>query len=168
MIKGSKEDALKVKETLAGAQTVYSFDNILPCPTALRNASSPNRNEQSIAYNKSKYGAKDWYDWCNANWGTKWDASDAIIITDQEIDGEHHLTYQFQTAWAPPFPVHDKLAEMFPNINIFTNYDESGCDFSGWRCYQIGELIREREYDVAYYSVRTFMEPDTGVWEYLE
>ena len=164
MIKGSKEDIIKVKETLAEAPTLYSFEKIIPCPTILRNGTAPNRNEQSAAFNTSKYGAKDWYEWCNKNWGTKWDASDAVIT----VDDEYQVGYSFQTAWAPPIPVHDKLAKMFPNTNIFINYDESGVDFSGWRYYQYGELSREHEYNTSYYAVRAFMEPDSDIWGWLE
>jgi len=168
MIKGSKEEVLTVKEMLTKAGNVFSFDKVLPCPPALLNASAPNRGEQSIAFNTTKYGAKDWYDWCNENWGTKWDSSDSILTVELGNDEEYQLSYSFQTAWAPPVPVYQVLAEKFPNINIFINYDESGMGFSGWRYYNNGSLVKEAEYSESYYERRTFMEPSTDVWEYLE
>lgn len=164
MIKGDPEVIKTVKETLREAGNVFSFNKISECPPALLNASAPNRSEQSIAFNTSKYGAKDWYDWCNSNWGTKWNSSDAHIT----VDHDDQIAYSFQTAWAPPIPVYEKLAEMFPNTNIFINYDESGCDFSGYRYYENGELSKEQEYNSSFYAVRTFMEPDTSIWEWLE
>lgn len=164
MIKGDPGDILKVKELLKDDKSVYSFQKIMPCPPALLNGSAPNRNEQNAAFNRSKYGAADWYDWCVEHWGTKWGASDAVMT----IDNPDQLGYTFQTAWTPPIPVHDHLAKMFPNTNIFINYDESGCDFSGWGYYQNGELSKKHEYNTSYYSVRAYMEPDTDIWEYLE
>lgn len=164
MIKGDPEVIKTVKQTLQEAGNVFSFNKISECPPALLNASAPNRSEQSIEFNTKKYGAKDWYDWCNSNWGTKWNSSDAHIT----VDHDDQIAYSFQTAWAPPIPVYEKLAEMFPNTNIFINYDESGCDFSGYRYYENGELSKEQEYNSSFYAVRTFMEPDTSIWEWLE
>ena len=36
--------------------------------------------------NEKKYGCKDWYEWNNRNWGTKWDAGEASI--DDGCEGE--------------------------------------------------------------------------------
>jgi hypothetical protein len=164
VIKGDRQSIKTVKETLQEAGNVFSFNGVSECPPALLHTSAPNRNEQSAEFNTKKYGSKDWYDWCNSNWGTKWNASDAhITMTDDD-----QVAYAFQTAWAPPIPVYEKLAKMFPNINIFINYDESGSDFSGWRYYKNGELSKEVEYNESFYGRRAFMEPDLDIWEWLE
>ena len=169
MIKGSSEDVLRIKDLMNDGPNPFSFNKLAPVPEALRNQSAPLREpEQKIKHNIAKYGAKDWYDWCINNWGTKWDSSETVPTVDFTEDDESQLGYSFQTAWAPPIPVYDKLAEMFPNINIFINYDESGMSFSGWRFYKEGELHSEREYSDSYSSVRRFMEPHSGVWEWLE
>ena len=84
------------------------------------------------------------------------------------VDDPDQIGYSFQTAWSPPTPLHDKLAEMFPNTNIFINYDESGMDFAGWRYYENGTLSKNNDYNTSYYAVRTYMEPDTSIWEWLE
>ena len=58
--------------------------------------------------NEQKYGAKDWYDWCYANWSTKWDA----YYTEAEYaETRENLTYdwQFTSAWNPPYKVLEKL-----------------------------------------------------------
>ena len=168
MIKGDKGIIDNVKKTLEENGNVFSFNKVLPCPPALLNTTAPNRSEQSVAYNKSKFGAADWYDWCVSNWGTKWNSSEAIITTEI-VDGEEsQIAYSFQTAWAPPTPLYDKLASMFPNTNIFINYDECGGDFSGWGYYENGELSKNEEYSDSFYSRRRMMEPDTDIWEMLE
>ncbi len=74
-------------------------------------------NQQSVdlslgkqAYeNLQKYGYKDWYYWCIHNHGTKWNAVESCV------EGN---VLQFQTAWSPPIPVIEKLAELFPNLTI--------------------------------------------------
>ena len=168
MIKGPTEEINKIKDFLVEQGNVFSFERILPCPAALRNAPAPNRNEQSVEFNKKKYGAADWYDWSVNNWGTKWNSSDTVMHTELEDKEEKQIGYSFQTAWAPPLPLYDKLAEMFPNTNIFVNFDESGCDFAGWRLYVNGKVEKEVDYETSYLNIRTFMEPDSGVWEWLE
>ena len=77
--------------------------------------------------NKKKYGHKDWYSWSCANWGTKWNAY------SQEDHGLNVIT--FDTAWAAPFPVIEKLSEMFPKVEITMQFAEE--DF-GYNC---GEII---------------------------
>lgn len=51
-----------------------------------------------------------WFDWCCDNWGTKWNAHDI-----KQIDAQ---TIRFNTAWCPPLPVLDALAEQFPTEPI--------------------------------------------------
>ena len=76
--------------------------------------------------NEQKYGAKDWYDWCYANWSTKWDAYD----TETEYtETRENLTYdwQFTSAWNPPYKVLEKLFKTimvkFPNASIVGSCD---------------------------------------------
>jgi hypothetical protein len=59
-------------------------------------------------------GAPNWYIWSNRNWGTKWNASDFKLITEER--GRYEC--RFETAWSPPEPVYLKLAEMFPNLRF--------------------------------------------------
>jgi len=47
--------------------------------------------------------AKEWdYEWCVANWGTKWDVGgDDACEPTISADG-HGATFGFSSAWAPP------------------------------------------------------------------
>jgi hypothetical protein len=64
------------------------LETFIPCPRALRETeavhypSEPEDRETQImaerqaaieAINIKHYGFKNWYDWCVAHWGTKWD-----------------------------------------------------------------------------------------------
>lgn len=54
-----------------------------------------------------KYGAHDWYNWNIANYGTKWgDCETRMIKRDKKS-----LEYTFDTAWAPAYPMIEKIAK---------------------------------------------------------
>ena len=59
--------------------------------------------------NIEKYGAKDWYDWCVDNWGTKWNACECSLNGSELF---------FQTAWSWPSPIMIKLAEICSKYNV--------------------------------------------------
>jgi hypothetical protein len=72
------------------------------------------------------------YNWYNFNvreWGTKWDAREAELTEEHETC----LRYKFDTAWSPPTPVIEKLAQQNPNLNINLEYREE----QGWG----GEIV---------------------------
>lgn len=54
-----------------------------------------------------EYGYPSWYEWANANWGTKWNAYTTERVSDSVIT--------FQTAWSMPGKVMNALAEQFPH-----------------------------------------------------
>lgn len=70
---------------------------------------------------EEKYGFDNWYDWRNANWGTKWNACHA------EYD-EESQNLRFDTAWSVPEPILAKIAEDNPNANIDVYSEEE----TGW------------------------------------
>lgn len=69
-----------------------------------------------ISYIEStkKYGYPNTYEWCWANWGTKWDSSDAVV----QRDGDTTAIFTFDTAWSTPIPVFQALAKMFKKIRL--------------------------------------------------
>ncbi len=92
-------------------------------------------------HNIRQYGAPTWYDWAINNWGTKWNAygygEDAIDYHDGDM-------LYFQTAWAAPHPVLEKLSKMFPDIELEHEWaDEDIGQNCGRYSYQNGERIEE-------------------------
>jgi hypothetical protein len=65
------------------------FEQLLRCMRSLR-----------------EYGHTSWYEWSNANWGTKWNAYEINRISDTVI--------KFQTAWSMPAKWFEKLIDKFP------------------------------------------------------
>ena len=76
--------------------------------------------------NIAKYGYKNWYDWCVANWGTKWDVG-GDGYEAQDIPGGLMLT--FDSAWAPPCNAYEALLEQ--GFEIRAMYYEPGMAFAG-------------------------------------
>ena len=102
---------------------------------------------------KEKYGAKDWYDWRNLHWGTKWDACDA------EYDEEEN-TVRFDTAWAPPDQIFAKMQEDFPNAKFEIYAEEETGWFNEYETKEDGKIhqITTGEY--------TYKEDEDG--EYIQ
>lgn len=57
-----------------------------------------------------QYGHASWYEWSNANWGTKWNAYDTVRRSDTVV--------RFDTAWSMPTEWFKKLVERFPDEEI--------------------------------------------------
>lgn len=76
---------------------------------------------------KAKFGADNWYDWCNNNWGTKWDACHASYErVPFGIMGKERAEISFDTAWAAPEPVIHALVRKYPNLNFVHSYSYEG------------------------------------------
>ena len=73
----------------------------------------------------------NWYDWCTANWGTKWDTCDGDWNYEDAGDGQAILSGNFQTAWGPPVGVYTHCQEAHPDLHIEAMYYEGGCAFAG-------------------------------------
>lgn len=63
-------------------------------------------------FNYEHYGCFTWYDWCNRNWNTKWNACDTYYDTNNPTEVE------FNTAWDAPEPIFAKMCAMFPESEI--------------------------------------------------
>jgi len=92
-----------------------------------------------IIDNKVNYnGCGDWYEWALEYWGTKWDACETYI-NDNSI--------YFDTAWTPCTLVIQKLAELYPWLEIEHSYFEPGVPLAGVDTYKNGELVSANMYD---------------------
>ena len=77
--------------------------------------------------NIEKYGYANWYDWCVANWGTKWDVGgDGYEPSD--IPGG--VVVSFDSAWSPPIDAFATLVDQF-GFSIRAYYYEGGMNFAG-------------------------------------
>lgn len=117
------------------------FNQILPAPDwkntpndkgelpILREMKSPRTGEVFHRTWDFPDGTNDdrWYDWNNANWGTKWDV-------DPECDhlDENSFECEFETAWSPAEGIFYALREQYPDVEISWFYDEPGMQVAGY------------------------------------
>ena len=100
----------------------FDFDKIIPSPKRIEDCP-----KNYICKGREHIQKEDdrpwfnWYEWNYRFWGTKWGACE----TEYE-KSDNGISISFDTAWAPPIPIFDKLIEMFgKNIHI-RSYEEWG------------------------------------------
>lgn len=95
-------------------------------------ASNDSELQKLYAQNKKKHGYAHWYDFCVAEWGTKWDVGgdDEIIVNETP----NSLKLSFQSAWSPPTDAYYKMLDLGFSIKAY--YYEGGCAFCG--CFDEG------------------------------
>jgi hypothetical protein len=135
----SHPDTAKL-EALVGAIKEGNFlKHIVPIPEDLNivagrvgDDSNPDQIEleRREKENLEKYGAANWYDFCVARWGTKWDvdAYDKVEFDDQ-WDKNNKITFGFDSAWSPPIGIYEELVEQGFSVRAY--YYESGMCFAG-------------------------------------
>jgi hypothetical protein len=104
-----------------------NFQKILPCPYIPADGSRPPND--------------DWYDWCCAEWGTKWSAWDPDFeIIWGEVDC---LRVRYKTAWNPAHGLLSYLTQRFPGLRIENRYVEEFQQRYGFTVYE-GGVITDR------------------------
>lgn len=159
-ISGDKADVKALTDLLkTGQGTGLDFNLFIPYPEKFAVADKITHE----AFEKEKARAKasnddiNWdvipkdgynsggYEWCCSNWGTKWNAMDALVDIDKHGGA---VTIEMDTAWSPPIPVIAKMAEMFPKLNISMLYEEAGMGFAGGVWFENGELVDSEEHNL--------------------
>jgi hypothetical protein len=102
---------------------------------------------------KSPY---NWYDWNTRYWGTKWNAcGDGGGVVEHTLpDGTLHAHIRFDTAWSPPEPIINALAELVRRSGLTMNYSWEeeqgfGAEYE-WHIskHGIGRLVCVEEWDI--------------------
>ncbi len=135
------------KQFTIGASN-FSMNNLLPVPMELLhpdaesyggdNAEEKDRLRKEL---ENKFGFKSWYDWRIAKWGCKWDIDSEM---NDDTDCKHpSVTYNFDTAWAPPSEFLMNICERYPLLNFSLSFSEPGGDFEGELEIEAGEVTNE-------------------------
>ena len=138
-IEGEQADIEAFLEDVKWEDKLLDFNRLIPMPDILKRTVSgftkihgkearswieePGADGKAVArvftaeeqLQLDEIGFQNWYEWANANWGTKWNASHV------EIDGhaEHgYLEITFTTAWDAPIPVLHKMIATFPALTF--------------------------------------------------
>jgi hypothetical protein len=88
-------------------------------------------NQFKMELNLKYFGAKDWYDFCVARWGTKWDVGGDNAYSDpvELKEGQNDVTLGFDSAWSPPVGVYEAMVEQGFSVRAY--YYEPGMAFAG-------------------------------------
>lgn len=128
-VRGSSNNLKKMKRLLFNRNNEFTFQITRPIPTELENMLSP---AQKID------GLPDWYCWCIANWGTKWDADyESHQITNKQI------SISFCTAWTPPIQWLKYVCKKYPKLYYELSFHEVGQMFGGLSVGENGVLKNE-------------------------
>ena len=137
------------KEATTYSNPIFSFWNIIAPPAEkIEEYFGTHGYADGKKQGESEY---NWYNFNNAKWGTKWDVavSDGESYSDTEMTSESatRISYRFNTAWSPPIPVLDALAEQHPNTEIVLEWEEEQ-GFGGTYEWSEGEGSETHYYDI--------------------
>jgi len=164
-IRGTQSQVDEVLATIGATRNpaTFDFNTLIPYPErwaqmdkdaeVIWKANTPNAREAAMDNYRAKWGTENdgfnsgGHDWCVSNWGTKWNAYEVIAIFDRPHihDDVKRARISFRTAWSAPFPVVEKLAELFPDVEISLEYFEKGMGFSGGVAYMERKYIEMGE-----------------------
>jgi hypothetical protein len=120
----------RAKDALNRGEFLQEF---IPVPEELKivagslgDTEENNKLMEATARNIEKYGYGNWYDYCVAEWGTKWDVGGDGMTAEIE-DGR--ISTSFDSAWAPPIAAYEKLVELGFEVRAY--YYEGGMCFAG-------------------------------------
>lgn len=126
----SGKDKASIDRVVTAFEAGTLCAEFVPIPEALRDTTSPNRDEASAEKLIEETGYSDWYSFCVNEWGTKWD----VGSEDRSCDGvgrdsDTYVTLSFQSAWSPPIGLYEKLEELGYSVRAY--YYEPGMAYAG-------------------------------------
>lgn len=114
----SHKDPEQAKKLIAAAKEDKLFETFVPFPNG------------------------EWdYGWAVHHWGTKWDASNMDIQSDDPAD----IAISFDTAWGPPIGFYNKMTEL--GFEVDATYYEEGMQFAGHYSSEDGDYSYEYNFD---------------------
>lgn len=152
----TSKDPAEIQKLVDAWDSGHFMQSLYPCPRELYDTLSGSYGDEEKnrelriqeESNIEKYGYKNWYDWCVANWGTKWDID--TKAGESYVSGDIFYA-NFDTAWSPPIeflmhldgrdlPMGEKIDN---DYYIGIRYEEEGMGFQGDYNTHEGEWTRE-------------------------
>lgn len=144
----SHTDSAKMEALASAVREGKFLSHIVPVPEDLQitagflgkdtpEQAELERKEQA---NLEKYGAKNWYDYCVARWGTKWDVD--AYDPDEVVVENNTIQFGFDSAWSPPMGVYEAMID--DGYEVVAYYYEPGMAYVGKfdngddECYEYG------------------------------
>ena len=80
-----------------------------------------------VTLEQIKSSFPDWYNWRCEHWGDKWNAQDTKVSRLES----GAIELKFDTAWSPPVPIFEAIAERFPELEITGDFIDGQYNWSG-------------------------------------
>jgi len=155
IIAGHKEKVKELLETIKGQENYIDFNTLIPYPASYTKADKiasdwqkKNSEKENIDWSAKPVDGfnQGGYEWCNDNWGTKWNAYSQSFKEDFSNENFLMVTISFSTAWSPPLPIIEKLAKQFPGVEeIKLYYYEQGAEYHGRIFFEGGREVERGE-----------------------
>lgn len=169
----------KLREIVDAWNSGQFMGTFLPCPKALKDTvagcAGPKGSSAQLALeaqeqrNFELHGAKNWYEWQIAHWGTKWDFGKEQEEKRMRLPKTaKKVSLSFNSAWSPPIEFYEHMRTTH-GFDIKAYFFEPGVSFCG--VYDNGNVF---EYDVpetpqeAESNLPAELEAAFGIIEFLE
>ncbi|MBV5267068.1 MAG: hypothetical protein JZU67_00810 [Burkholderiaceae bacterium] len=131
----------------------WDMNQLFPIPTELHETVSGYVGEEKAEEhskqqesNLAKYGYKDWYDWANANWDTKWGACNVEFDEDSFFEEHNSIILHWESAWSPAVGLLKNISAQFPELVFGMHFTEEADFFAGFMVFHKGEMVAEGEH----------------------
>ena len=170
-VSGEKKDVQEFVENVKGSEKFetegreFDFNHFIPQPDNIFRGNLSNDKEKEL----DDLGLPNWYTWNNQNWGTKWNAvcddEVAIIVDGFPVEYE----YSLRTAWAFPWPVIEKMIEMYPNLDFNIVGEEESNAYGVYICSS-EEIWEEEEPNFVdeLNNREVYYDYEVHLWKYLD
>lgn len=83
------------------------------------------RDPHTRAHLKRAYGAEDWSEWQETNWGSLGFHLDTLVTRENPAEGTAQFTATFSTAYTPPIAGIALVAQQHPELSFRLYHDAS-------------------------------------------
>ena len=131
----------------------WDMNQLFPIPTELHETVSGYVGEEKAEEhskqqesNLAKYGYKDWYDWANANWDTKWGACNVDFDENRFEENSTSIDIHWESAWSPAVGLVKNISAQFPELVFGMHFTEEANFFAGYMVFHNGEIVAEGDH----------------------
>jgi hypothetical protein len=166
VVRGSKAELDRLYDTVM-LKGEFDFNAIIPMPEHQPDPKKPDAffADGNLGQEERKlFGSKNWYDWSNDNWGTKWNASDSY--GSRPYTEGNPVEISFNTAWSPVTDLIDTLSTQFPELTFEYSYSEEGMMFAANITIKNGEWLNEEYLDEDDMMIERYLEDPRDAMDY--
>ena len=139
---GSEEDILAFRAKASMNEREFSYWNFITPPAEALASGEYWATRGWVAGKETGHTPNNWYEFNTREWGTKWDTYDL------ETSFAPQAFYaSFSSAWSPPLPVFEAMAEQHPELTFTFSWEEEQ-GWGGEALGQSGDFSIYKEWDI--------------------